>query len=295
MCLEYDIHFIFLPSNSTHLTQPLDVAFFAPLKKAWREILGKWKMGPGRNMPSIPKDKFPRLLNKLLKAILHNSASSIKNDFRKCGIIPVNNEEVLKMLPSQPIQSETQAATERELIDQTFLNVLKAMRYEDTASTKTKKKTKLKVLPGQSVTVDSSESSDSECEDNELCYQSDDCSTSEENDVDCTIKNDLVNSETVVIGQTNHRFEKIEPGNLKTGDWVVVNFVYSSNKAGPSHQIDKKPNIRAFIGQLVSEHPSKNGMFEATFLRKAPSRDFSGFVYRHPDVEDVSSFDRVLS
>lgn len=31
-CKEHNISFVFLPANSTHLTQPLDVAFFRPLK-----------------------------------------------------------------------------------------------------------------------------------------------------------------------------------------------------------------------------------------------------------------------
>jgi len=31
------------PPNSTHLTQPLDVALFHPMKMAWRKILGEWK------------------------------------------------------------------------------------------------------------------------------------------------------------------------------------------------------------------------------------------------------------
>lgn len=38
-CQEQDVHFVFLPPNSTHLTQPLDVAFFRPMKVAWRDIL----------------------------------------------------------------------------------------------------------------------------------------------------------------------------------------------------------------------------------------------------------------
>lgn len=36
---QYNIDFIFLPPNSTHLTQPLDIAFFRPLKGAWRAVL----------------------------------------------------------------------------------------------------------------------------------------------------------------------------------------------------------------------------------------------------------------
>jgi hypothetical protein len=35
--------FIFLPENSTHLLQPLDVSVFAPMKRKWREILSEWK------------------------------------------------------------------------------------------------------------------------------------------------------------------------------------------------------------------------------------------------------------
>ena len=35
---EHNINMIFLPPNSTHLTQPLDIAFFRPLKISWRTI-----------------------------------------------------------------------------------------------------------------------------------------------------------------------------------------------------------------------------------------------------------------
>lgn len=34
-----NIHFIFLPPNSTHLLQSLDVAYFSSLKSNWRSIL----------------------------------------------------------------------------------------------------------------------------------------------------------------------------------------------------------------------------------------------------------------
>lgn len=42
-CKTVGVRFIFLPSNSTHLTQPLDVAFFRPLKMACRESIFTWK------------------------------------------------------------------------------------------------------------------------------------------------------------------------------------------------------------------------------------------------------------
>lgn len=43
LCEEHNISFLFLPTNGTHICQSLDVAVFAPLKKAWRKVLTTWK------------------------------------------------------------------------------------------------------------------------------------------------------------------------------------------------------------------------------------------------------------
>ncbi|KAJ8938802.1 hypothetical protein NQ314_011338 [Rhamnusium bicolor] len=43
LCEENYIKFCFLPQNSAHLTQPLDVSVFDPKKKAWRSALQEWK------------------------------------------------------------------------------------------------------------------------------------------------------------------------------------------------------------------------------------------------------------
>ncbi|KAJ8931355.1 hypothetical protein NQ314_015764 [Rhamnusium bicolor] len=72
LCQQYNIRFAFLPSNSTHLTEPLNIAFFRPMKGAWRKILTNWRQGSGMKEPSIPKDVFPRLLNKLWSALQEN-------------------------------------------------------------------------------------------------------------------------------------------------------------------------------------------------------------------------------
>lgn len=85
ICKNFDIHFVFLPANSTHLTQPLDVAFFRPMKVAWRQILQKWKKTDGRSLSCVPKGCFPRLLKLLMDQININSENNIRAGFRKTG------------------------------------------------------------------------------------------------------------------------------------------------------------------------------------------------------------------
>lgn len=63
LCEQYNIKFVCLLPNTTHITQPLDVAFFGPMKKLWRSILSKWKESKlGAKYPTIPKDLFLKLL-----------------------------------------------------------------------------------------------------------------------------------------------------------------------------------------------------------------------------------------
>ena len=42
-CETHNTRFAFLPANTTHSMQPLDVCFFRPLKQAWRKILDSFK------------------------------------------------------------------------------------------------------------------------------------------------------------------------------------------------------------------------------------------------------------
>jgi len=86
LCEENNIKFVALPPKSTHLMQPLDVAFFRPLKVSWRKILTEWKeKGKGRKAPSLPKDQFPTLLKLLTNRIGENGCESLISGFRKCA------------------------------------------------------------------------------------------------------------------------------------------------------------------------------------------------------------------
>uniref|UniRef100_A0A6P7GEX9 Jerky protein homolog-like n=1 Tax=Diabrotica virgifera virgifera TaxID=50390 RepID=A0A6P7GEX9_DIAVI len=57
-CQTANIRFVFLPPNSTGLTQPLDVGFFRPLKRAWKTILTDLKTSQP-NLNSVEKTIFP--------------------------------------------------------------------------------------------------------------------------------------------------------------------------------------------------------------------------------------------
>jgi hypothetical protein len=43
LAMKYNIDFVFLVPNSTHLTQPLDFSVFKPLKVWWGNVLKKYK------------------------------------------------------------------------------------------------------------------------------------------------------------------------------------------------------------------------------------------------------------
>ena len=58
LCREHNVRFLFLPDNSTHLLQPLDVCVFRPVKTEWRAVLCEWKdevAAEGKNYATIPK------------------------------------------------------------------------------------------------------------------------------------------------------------------------------------------------------------------------------------------------
>ena len=124
---------MFLPPNSTHLCQPLDVSFFGPLKTAWRQIPTKWKKTEGRKQSTIPKHTFPRLVRQLNDRISDNSSSNIKSGFQKCGIVPLNRDKVLEKLPEESDAQESNSTNGTNNgpsdINQSFISLLEEMRY----------------------------------------------------------------------------------------------------------------------------------------------------------------------
>ena len=160
-CNEHNIRFICVPPNSTHLTQPLDVAFFSSLKRKWRQIIANWKMTPsGKKYDTLPKHMFPARLKELISAL---NTDNLKSGFKTCGIHPLDKTPVLEKLPKKHSgDGDTAAAA----VDAVIVDHLKALRgSKDTAGPSRRRRTKLNVLPGRAVRISPSDSGESEAED----------------------------------------------------------------------------------------------------------------------------------
>ncbi|CAH1966563.1 unnamed protein product [Acanthoscelides obtectus] len=149
-CKDHDIQFVCLPPNSTHVTQPLDVAFFAPLKKAWREILSDYKESlVGSRSNVLEKQHFPTLLRRLMEKISENSASNLISGFRKCGIVPCDVGPLLERL-----HNKHNSVVNRENvseIEKLFLESLENKRTEATQFQVRGRKKKITIPAGKSI------------------------------------------------------------------------------------------------------------------------------------------------
>ncbi|KAI8432605.1 hypothetical protein MSG28_013591, partial [Choristoneura fumiferana] len=151
-CSENEIDFVCLVPNSTHLTQPLDVAFFRPMKTAWRQILTNWKI-QNPWLSTVPKDTFLYLLTKALKRMdeakpkPNSITSGIKRNmmsaFYATGIHPFNKNKVLDRLPRESLDENE--------VESTLTNFLKDSRYGNSSNEPARKKKRLDVAPGKSI------------------------------------------------------------------------------------------------------------------------------------------------
>lgn len=96
-CRENGIELICLFPNATHILQPLDVAFFRPLKARWNKRLIEWRTHHAGE--SIAKHEFTPLLKKAVDD-MENLKNTLTNGFRKCGLVPWDPNAVnYAMLP----------------------------------------------------------------------------------------------------------------------------------------------------------------------------------------------------
>ena len=135
-----------MPPNATHLCQPLDVAYFAPMKRQWQKILTDFKQSNRKNAGTVPKDQFPRLLKLLMK--MPNQNENFIAGFRKCGIFPLDKTQVLGRLPSNPAQSAQLNSSVSEAFTQHLVDLRTGTG--DASAAKRRRRTKMDVVPGRS-------------------------------------------------------------------------------------------------------------------------------------------------
>jgi hypothetical protein len=97
-----------LPSNATHILQPLDVVFFNPLKIEWKKYVSLLKnvliFSPRilkaeytrTNNKVIGKARFPSLLMELWKTDPIKTKTNIVKSFIKAGVFPFNPNSIDK-------------------------------------------------------------------------------------------------------------------------------------------------------------------------------------------------------
>lgn len=249
-------------------------------------------MDKGSRECSIPKDQFPQLLNILMKKIEGNQVDNIKAGFRKCGIIPLDREPVLKMLPPESNANDS-LESEAEIVNDSLVSILKCMRYPSTEKKAPTKRQRMKIEPGQSVEVDNQEvSSDSEI------------SVNEDDNIN---KSDNSSEDGILIGSdwngsdededepeqpaTNiKRNGKVLKGVfkitdvLKINDWIVGDFTNST----VSKQCSTKTIL--FIGTILETEKTK---VKVSFIKYRPTKLDSGKMFVFPEHEDIYWIDKI--
>ncbi|KAK3916660.1 Jerky protein homolog-like, partial [Frankliniella fusca] len=275
LCAKHNISFVCLPPNSTHLLQPLDVAFFSPLKTAWKRILLEWKDQDSNRHLTLPKPHFPCLLRRLVDEISERSEQNLKSGFRATGIFPLDKNEALKRFPGYLGSPGRQEIYKR--VSDSFIEKLQEKRYGNQNARRGGKR--LRVSPGKSwAPEDLPGVSDEEKE--------------EESDPDDPGENTQATPKRSMQPRRRgrvqlHRSDSPDnngvPGNFeaKPGDWVLVKFA-------------KKRKVSHSIGYVNCI--DENYELSCKFLR--PSDKPGHFIWPHEPVTksvDYSDVEKVLS
>ena len=141
-----DIKFVTLPSNTTHLCQPLDVAVFRPTKAKWREILDNWRK-ESRSKGAIPKTQFLSMLKRLCNTL---KPQNLISGFKATGIFPLDSNEVVKRLPS--MNRDHGGEEVNESFNDSLMEMLKNYCGQGNNEKQTSKRgKKIPVIPGRAI------------------------------------------------------------------------------------------------------------------------------------------------
>lgn len=171
---------------------------------------------------------FPNFLANLISALEPNKKAYIKSGFKKCGIIPLNPDKVLSMIPYN--------GTPDSLIDDSIhvndsvLNILKELRFESPPENRTKR-TRLNVEPSKSVGVSTSSESENEVDSPDIIVNKNENSTENQINIDTpevpemyTVSSNIKTIQINNIIKVIENVYNIEKSDIKIGDWLQVNY-----------------------------------------------------------------------
>lgn len=272
-CENNNIKFVLLPPNSTHMLQPLDVAYFRPLKASWKRALEEWKL---KNRGVLPKTIFPRMLKTTVEALGDREMNNILAGFRACGLVPFNPDAVLaKIKRKEPITPEEGNAAETSmtavLVD--YLHELKTGPNDAP-----KRGKRLNIAAGKSIgTEDLEKENQSNCKQPKARTRQ--ISDSEEEDDLQTLEAEEphINTNDYESGESS-----AEPANIildSSRNWDIGQFIitkYETNKRD-----------RFYIAKIIEISGTE---IVVSTLRKHPSMKSLFFIY--PNIPDESVINR---
>nr|XP_047139128.1 uncharacterized protein LOC124815030 [Hydra vulgaris] len=112
------------------------------------KILCEWKeKGKGRRVASLPKDEFPRLLDRLITNLNEHGNDNLRAGFRKTGIFPLEKSQVLSRLLCCNVGIDSTT----DLVSQSFLDHLCKSLDDPSDGSKKPKRRKVCAVLGKSL------------------------------------------------------------------------------------------------------------------------------------------------
>ena len=254
VCRENNIRFVCLPPNTTDILQPMDVAFFAPMKRAWRKMLDDYKMD-NPNETAVRKDKFPQLLKLLLEILATNGKANLKNGFAKCF-------SRSRVLQDHPLSAQHTPHEVANNFSKVLLDVLQARRFKKSVRNVTRKR--LSVAPGKSI-GDAEDSSHSSCESDTTDVPTG-CESESEMEVDESASAGLSMLSSGAVATTGSNY----PPTSVDGRWFITKFLMG--------------RIYKYFAVLEVDAPSSYGLLNVICQRKNKNGSFY-----FPRVKDSAS------
>ncbi|CAK37462.1 uncharacterized protein An01g15080 [Aspergillus niger] len=121
---------VYMPANSSHLCQPLDVACFSPLKKAYKDQVQQLIRTEYHHIEKVDfLDMYPKAHAQAF------TKANIQSAFRASGLVPLNPSKILEnMIFKKTSRPSSQSTSSSSIFTKTPRNSRQFKKYESTLS-----------------------------------------------------------------------------------------------------------------------------------------------------------------